>query len=110
MTAPQRASVGWVVGWGLALVTAVVSLFFAALFVAAFMAPHAFGNRDGQGAAGLAALLLLVSGGVGLVATAALLVLSSRLRSRFGARWAWWVGLSAPPVAAVLGALLSRAG
>jgi hypothetical protein len=110
MQGQTRPSVGWVVGWALALVASVVSLFFLALFASAFMAPHAFGGRDGQGAAGLAALIMLVAAGGGLVSTIALLVVASKLSGRFGARWAWWAGLGLPVVAAVLGAVLARVG
>lgn len=62
------------------------------------MKPHAFGSRDGQGAAGLAALILLVGAGASLVSGVALVVVTVKLRRRFDVPWAWPVAVGAPLV------------
>jgi len=96
-------------GWGLSQAVATGAVATCTTFAALFLVPHAFGVRDGQGAAGLAALVLLASGAVALVAGILGLVLAYRLRGR-GARWvpraAW--GLLALGV--VLGLVPSLAG
>lgn len=95
---------GWPLwlGWGLATVTATGASGSLGLFVGAFSRPHAFGGRDGQGAAGLAALLLLVSLGAAVFAELAVLLTARRLR-RGGVRWAFPLSLAGPAVASALG-------
>lgn len=101
MSAPKVLAV-------VATLAAAVSLFFAALFVSAFTVPHVFGARDGQGAAGLAALLLLASAAAALVTGVASMVLTLRLRAR-GWPHAWKYALGAFTLAIVAGAALARA-
>ena len=89
---------GWWLGSGLALAATCASLFVTGFMAAVFMKPHAFGGRDGQGAAGLAALILLVGAAASLVSGVALVVVTAKLRKRFDAPWAWPVALGAPAV------------
>jgi hypothetical protein len=80
---------GWWLGFGLALTATCASLFVLFGMGAVFMKPHAFGARDGQGAAGLAALILLVGAGASPVSSVVLAIVAAKLRKRFDVRWAW---------------------
>lgn len=110
MSEAVRPSVWRWVAWAVPLLTCSGSLFLTALFTVAFSKPHAFGGRDGQGAAGLAALMWFGAGGVALISGVVLLVLTSKLRGRFGVAWVWRVALGVPALGALLGALLGLFG
>lgn len=94
-------------GSGLALAATCASLFVTSFITTVFMKPHAFGNRDGQGAAGLAALILLVGAAASLVSGVGLLVVTAKLRKRFAVPWAWPVALGAPAVVVALAITLA---
>lgn len=110
MSEPVRPSVWRWLAWAVPLLTCSGSLFFTSLFTVAFSKPHAFGGRDGQGAAGLAALMWFGAGDAALISGVVLLVLTSKLRTRFGVAWAWPVAFGLPVVGALLGALLGVFG
>lgn len=92
--------------WTAGLISTAASLVVSSFFAGAFLRPHAFGNRDGQGAAGLAALILLVGAGVALISLVVLLVATTRVRRRGAAWWLWPVSLGGPALLAVLAAVL----
>lgn len=94
-------------GSGLALAATCASLFVTGFIATVFMKPHAFGSRDGQGAAGLAALILLAGAAASLVSGVGLLVVTAKLRKRFGIGWAWPVALGAPVVVVALAITLA---
>ncbi|MBL8920341.1 MAG: hypothetical protein JNJ54_15850 [Myxococcaceae bacterium] len=100
----------WWVGWAVSLATTTASLATSALFVGAFLKPHSFGGRDGQGAAGLAALLLLVGAGVALISAVLLVVATRRVRRRRQAPWLWPVSLGVPALVTALALALGLAG
>ncbi len=101
---------GWWLGAGLALAATCASLFVTSFMAAVFMKPHAFGARDGQGAAGLAALILLVGAAASLVSGVGLVVVTMKLRKRFHVPWAWPVALGAPAVVVALAITLALLG
>lgn len=93
-------------GFGVGLVMTLGGAFPLGLLVGIFFKPHAFGGRDGQGAAAVAAAMLLASAvatGIGLVVLA---VTALRLRSS-GKTWPARVALISPAVALILGVALS---
>lgn len=103
--APSRGL--WVV-WGASCAGSAVAAFVLTLFGGMFVRPHAFGARDGQGAAVLALAVvvgslvaLLVTGGVSLV-------VGRRLAKRLPA--IWLTCLAAPATAALVGLLLALVG
>lgn len=61
------AGLAWHIVWLLSLLGAASSVGTFSTWLSAILRPHAFGARDGQGAAGLAALILLGSLVVALV-------------------------------------------
>lgn len=68
---------------------------------------HAFGGRDGQGDAGLAALYMLVGAGVALVAAPLAIYLGVKLKGA-GMAIPLWLSLALPALAAVGAALFAR--
>ncbi|MER2563449.1 MAG: hypothetical protein ABTQ32_22160 [Myxococcaceae bacterium] len=108
MSGLQPARWWWAV-WSAGLLTTTASLMTSGLFAGAFLKPHAFGGRDGQGAAGLAALLLLAGAGVALISAIVLVFATTRVRRRRAAWWLWPVSLGVPSslggLALALGAL-----
>ena len=109
MSDPQPAKWWWVV-WSVGLLTTTGSLMTSALFAGAFLKPHAFGGRDGQGAAGLAALLLLAGAGVGLISAIVLVFATTRVRRRRAAWWLWPVSLGMPSSLGALALALRALG
>jgi hypothetical protein len=99
-----RAPIGWWVAWGLTAALSAAGAGAFGLMAFAFLQPHAFGGRDGQGAAGLAALVLLVGGAVMGVGLVAMLLVSGRLHAKAGVRWPRRVALALLAVAVVGGA------
>jgi len=107
---PERLSSAWWVGFSLVLAATCASVFVTAGVTAVFMRPNAFGARDGQGAAGLAALILLVSAAASLVSGVVLAIVTVKLRKRIDVGWAWPVALGVPLVVAVLAVSLATFG
>lgn len=105
MSDPQPAKWWWAV-WAVGLISTTGSLLVTSLFIGAFLKPHAFGARDGQGAAGLAALILLVGAVAALISAIVLLVATTRVRRRGAASWLWPVSLGVPTVLAALAVAL----
>ncbi|MBL8939109.1 MAG: hypothetical protein JNM69_31390 [Archangium sp.] len=99
MSEPQPAKWWWAV-WAVGLISTTAGLVVSAFFAGAFLNPHAFGGRDGQGAAGLAALILLVGAGAALISAIVLLVATTRVRRRGAAWWLWPVSLGVPALLA----------
>lgn len=93
---PVRPSAAWLVGFGLSLAATCASLFVTVAMATAFLRPHAFGARDGQGAAGLAAVILLGGAVSSLVSAVVLGLVTRQLRARFGVAWPWKVAVFAP--------------
>lgn len=106
----ERPAAGWWIGWGVALVAAAVASFVGAAFLAAALHPHAFGGRDGEGAAGLVVLILLITGGIAVVAEIAAVLVGLRLRARLAKGWPLWVSLGVPGSALALGLLVGVVG
>ncbi len=104
-----RPSTGLWLAWGVATATAALASVFFGSFLAAFLRPHAFGGRDGQGAAGLAAVLLFVSLALAVVAEVVALLLARRLGQR-GRAWAFPAALAAAGTGSVVGVLLGALG
>lgn len=106
----KERTVGWWLGWSVALLGTLGFAFFTSLMLVVFTKPHAFGNRDGQGAAGLAALMLvagLVGGGVfGL----SLVLTTIGLHRRKAPGWLRPLALGLPVLAVALGVLLALVG
>src|SRR4051812_47937986 len=86
-------------GWLFMLVSAIGGFGTMTLLIAVMSRPNGFGGRDGQGAAALVALILLVAGGIGMVSLGLGAFFGWKLRVR-GFRWALWVSLGAPLLAA----------
>lgn len=105
MNDAQPAKWWWVV-WSIGLISTTAGLVVTTFFAAVFMKPHAFGARDGQGAAGLAALILLVGAAVAVVSLVVLLVATTRVRRRGARSWLWPVSAGVPLVFAVLAFVL----
>lgn len=100
-SAPLRAA--WVCVVLVAAGTSAGALF----FVGAFARPHAFGGRDGQGAAGLAALIVLVVGALALAMVIAGCALGILMRRRGVASAPLW-SLLTPIAAGLMAFLLGR--
>lgn len=101
---PER-SIGRLLAWLVALAAATASAGTLATMTSAFLKPHAFGGRDGQGAAGLAAMILLGTLVAFLVSGGATMWLSIGLHRR-GARFAPRASAVLIGVAIVAGAAL----
>ncbi len=84
-TAPGVHPATWL-GWGALVAASACGLGTFGMFALAFFRPHAFGHRDGQGAAVLAVLVMAVALAVGVLSYAAVCVVGARLRGRVDAR------------------------
>lgn len=104
----ERVPVGWRVGFAVAVALTTASFVTTAGITGLSMRPHAFGGRDGQGAAGLAALIFLGGAVASLTSLAGLVVVTAKLRRRFVAGWAWPVALGVPATLGALAAVLTR--
>ncbi len=104
-TAPRVHPATWL-GWGLMVTASAGGLGTFGMFALAFFRPHAFGHRDGQGAAVLAVMVMAVALGVGVVAYTGVCVVGARLRARVDAR-AWNAALAVPWLALVCGVVAS---
>lgn len=104
--APQ-ASVALFLGWLVCLVAAMGGCGAAGLFCGMFLKPSAFGGRDGQGGAGLAALSMLVGAGVALVALPLATFLGLKLKAG-GMAAPFWLSLALPALAGLGAALFAR--
>lgn len=101
-----RASSLLLGGWLLGLLAAIGGAGTFGLFLGAFSKPHAFGGRDGQGAAGIAALLLLVGLGVAVIGLVIATALGLRLRAS-GKPWAPKLSLALPLATGLLAFLFA---
>lgn len=96
---PSGAPLALLAGWLLSLAAATAASGAAAFFAGVFLKPHAFGGRDGQSGAGLAALFILVGAGAALVSLPIAVAFGARLR-RHGLRAPLWASLLVPLLAA----------
>jgi hypothetical protein len=106
--APTRLSPPYALfaAWSLFATGALAGGATAAFMFGVFNKPHAFGNRDGQGAAGLAAMILLGGVFAFVVCEGLALFFASRLKRR-GHRWAYKATLWPAGVALVGSFVLS---
>jgi len=102
----RRLPLPLLAGWIATIAVAIGSTGTFALMFGMFNRPHAFGARDGQGAAAIAALLMLVAGGIALPSVIVAAVLGGKLRAR-GLGWATKVALVLPLLAGVAGLVVS---
>lgn len=97
----------WIV-WGLCCAGSALAGFVLMLFGAMFLRPHAFGARDGQGAAALALAVLLGSALSLLVTGGGSVLLAKRLSRR--SPMVWLASLVAPATASMLGLVAGLLG
>ncbi|MDX2009951.1 MAG: hypothetical protein SFW67_07175 [Myxococcaceae bacterium] len=110
MTAPAKAPLWLWLAWAGSVLVTSGSLGTLTLFGALVSSPRAFSNRDGQGAAMLAVMILVVALGVALVGAATLFFSTRRLRQRHAVSWVTRVALAVPVVVGALGFFIAILG
>ena len=89
----------------MSLLAATAGCIAAALFMGVFMTPHAFGGRDGQGGAAIAALFIVAGAAVALVAVPLAIFLGHRLKAHPAF---FWLAVALPVSAAAAAMLYGR--
>jgi hypothetical protein len=110
MDTPEKVPVWLWAAWAASVLGTSGGVGTATLFGALFLRPHAFSNRDGQGAAALAALVMFGALAVTLLGSGALVFSARRLRQRHAVRWPVRVSLGVPLAAGALGVVAALLG
>jgi hypothetical protein len=110
VTAPEKAPPWLWLVWAVSVLATSGALGTLTLFGALVSSPRAFSNRDGQGAAMLAVMILVAALGVALVGAASLFFATRRLRQRHAIGWVIRVALGVPVVVGALGFFIAILG